>query len=530
MATITGTTATDTLTGTAGRDRLLPFGVGATDGPDIASGLNGRDTYDLSEPVGQDPVHRYVIDDNGTDGARDRIVGAGDLIHTASLGYQGFATALRDGDDLLLVTPSKPHRFRDPAQPSYEITIRDHYAGEAIEQITAGGITYRLPTGATGHRAADLMAGTDQTDTLSGRGGDDYITGNGGADTLNGGRGNDHLFGDAGNDVIRGQAGSDRIYAGTGNDRVLAGADADFVFGDTGNDTLSGQKGNDYLYGEDGDDILNGGGGQDLLSGGRGNDLMRGGAGGDTYRYGYDLDTLGTMTTGGHDTVFDKGEAPSYADYDRIELFGYYGPSSGNSAEAFARLSFDKSGTDMLLLSDGGMGSITVRDQFGAADHFVEELHFNAGYWTPLRFKILDGARTDIGDDRAYRFGEGGEWNEILFGTDGDDIVFGNSGTNFIWLGDGADTLIYKEADPLGISANGGGACVDIVLDFDVLEDRMDFTEIKGLTLADLTIGQDADGDATVYWDSGTWEVSDILIELRGVTPDDLGAEHFVFG
>ncbi len=147
-----------------------------------------------------------------------------------------------------------------------------------------------------------------------------------------------------------------------------------------------------------------------------------------------------------------------------------------------------------------------------------------------MRFKILDGARTDIGDDRAYRFGEGGEWNEILFGTDGNDIVFGNSGTNFIWLGAGADTLIYKEADPQSMFGNGGGACVDIVLDFDVLEDRMDFTEIKGLTLADLTIGKDADGDATVHWDSGTWEISDILIELRGVSPDDLGAENFVFG
>ncbi|MGD9864882.1 MAG: hypothetical protein AB7S99_16905, partial [Pseudodonghicola sp.] len=160
----------------------------------------------------------------------------------------------------------------------------------------------------------------------------------------------------------------------------------------------------------------------------------------------------------------------------------------------------------------------------------VEELPFNAGYRTPLRFKIDDGARTDIGDDRAYRFGEGGEWNEILFGTDGDDIVFGNSGVNFIWLGAGADTLIYKAADPNSLNGSGGGACTDIVLDFDAARDVMDFTELKGLGLADLTLGSTARGDATIAWDSGTWEISDIYIELRGLRAADLSEANFVFG
>lgn len=530
MATVTGTLSSDTLIGTAGKDLLLPYGVGRLDSPDFISGLNGGDIYDLSEPIGQDPVHRYIIDDNGTDGARDSIVAAGDLIHSASLGYLGFATALHEGDDLFIVTPSKPHRFRDPAQPSYEITILDHYAGEAIEQITAGGVTYRLPSGITGGRFADLMAGTALDDTLFGRGGADYITGNDGNDRLSGGRGDDTLFGGAGNDVLRGQAGADRIYAGTGKDRINAGQDGDLVYGEEGNDTLRGGGGNDILYGQDGNDRLFGGSGRDMLSGGIGDDLMKGGSGGDTYRYGYNVDTLGSSPTDGHDTVFDKGETATWSDYDRIELFGFFGPSGGSSAEAFARLSFQKNGTDMVIVSDDGQGSITVQDQFGAPEHFIEELHFNAAYWTPLRFKILDGAHTDVGDDRAYGFGEGGEWNEILFGTDADDQVYGNSGTNFIWLGDGADTLIYKEADPQYLYGNGGGACADIVMDFDPREDSMDFTEIKGLTLADLVLSENASGNATVAWTSGTWEVSDIVVELRDVSASELDAETFIFG
>lgn len=530
MATITGTTATDTLIGTAGNDTLLPYGVGANDTPDIVSGLNGRDIYDLREPVGQNPVHRYIIDDNGTDGAVDRITGAGDLVQSASLGYRGFTTALHDGDDLLIVTPSKPYRFRDPSEPSYQITIVDHYDGEAVEWIEAGGIAYRLPTGALGSGVADLMAGSNLDDVLYGRGGNDYLTGNGGHDTLAGGSGDDYLFGGNGRDRLDGNRGSDWIYGGKGGDLINAGSDGDFVYAEDGNDRARGQGGNDYLYGQDGNDRLDGGAGQDMLSGGRGDDRLFGGADGDTYRYGYDVDALGSMDVAGHDMIFDKGEAATYDNYDRIELFGYCGPSTGSAAQAYARLSFDRVGQDMLMLSDGGAGSITVRKQFGATRHFIEELHFNAGYWTPLRFKIADGAHTDIGDDRTYRFGEGGEWNEVLFGTDGDDQVYGNSGTNFIWLGAGADTLIYKEADPQSLFGSGGGACNDIVMDFDAAKDVMDFTEVKGATFADLTIADNARGDATLAWDSGTWEISDIHIELRGVSAAELSSDNFTFG
>ncbi len=161
MAIITGTTAADILTGTSGSDTFMPFGIGRYQVPDWMSGGNGGDTYDLRELVGNDPVHHYIIDDNGTDGAIDRIEGAGELIHTASFGYIAFATALRDGDDLLIVTPFKPSRFRDPSQPSYEITVVDHFAGEAVEIMVAGGVTYQLSSRPIGSGLADIMAGTN---------------------------------------------------------------------------------------------------------------------------------------------------------------------------------------------------------------------------------------------------------------------------------------------------------------------------------------------------------------------------------
>ena len=53
---------------------------------------------------------------------------------------------------------------------------------------------------------------------------------------------------------------------------------------------------------------------------------------------------------------------------------------------------------------------------------------------------------------------------------------------------------------------------------------------LDGLTLADLTISDNEAGNATVYWDSGDFEISDISIELRGVTAATLTEDHFVFG
>lgn len=530
MATVTGTAQSETLVGTPADDLIKPNGIAPGQSPDVMSGLNGADVYDLTPAVGTSPVHDYIIDDNGTDGVAGQIIGAGPLTTSGTLGYQGFATAERIGDDLVIVTPYKPASFRDPAKPTYTITIVDQYAGEEIASIEAGGSLYALPTGTRGTAGADLMAGAGIADLLNGGSGDDFITGNTGDDTLKGGAGSDQIFGGDGSDQILGQNDNDWLYGGTGNDTVSGGRGFDFLYLEDGNDVATGGADNDYIYGQNGNDKILGQAGADLLSGGRGDDTLKGGADGDIYRFGYDVDNYGSMDDPGHDVIRDKGEAPSYLNTDRIDLFGYYGPSDGLSADAYARVSFDKSGNDMVIISDGGQDSLTVKGQFSASNTTqIEELNFYGAYWDPLAFEILDAAKTDVSNDRAYGFGETGERNEIIFGTNGADEVFGNSGTNFIWLGGGADTLIYKEADPQPASSAGGGAAHDIVEDFDIAADVMDFTEIAGLGMADLVISQDSDGDATIYWDSGTWEVSDILIELRGVAQADVTADLFLF-
>jgi len=257
---------------------------------------------------------------------------------------------------------------------------------------------------------------------------------------------------------------------------------------------------------------------------------MFGGKGSDIYLYSYDIDGLGALDTAGHDIIRDNGGKTVAGNLDTLVLTGYYGPSSGSTGEAYSRISFIRDGLDLVMDSDNGLGSVTIKNQFKGGKWTVEELAFSAGYWTTIRFKILDGSRVDIGDDRGYLGYIGGEYNELLFGTDGDDLVFGDSGTNFIWLGAGADTLIYKESDSGLLYGIGGGKVNDIVDDFDIAEDKMDFTEIKGLTMDNLTLSTDSDGDARITWFSGDFEISNISIELRGVSVAELTTDHFIFG
>ncbi len=525
MTTISGTTGTDSLIGTSGDDIFIPYGVTTYGAPDYMSGGDGADTYQLTDSYGASDIHRYIIDDAGTDGATDTITGAGALVYSGTLGYAGYATAVRVGDDLIINTPYRPGSFRDAAKPAYEITVTGHYAGTGVEFAQFGGVSYALATTDTGSSVADLLAGTNGKDVLRGLGGDDYISAN---------DGNDKVYAGAGNDIVRGGNGRDRIFGGDGDDYLFGQDGNDVVKGQAGNDTIKlgsgndrgiGGAGNDYIYGQDGDDILKGGGGDDMLSAGRGNDQLFGGRGADTYRIGYDLDGLGSLSDMGHNIIHDKGQASGAGSLDTIEIFGLYGPSSGGSADAFARMSFDTSGLDMVLSLDGGASSVTVQEQFGADRYGIETIQLNAGYWQPITFQILDGAKVNIGDDRG-----GLEiYNEVLFGTDGNDLIFGAGGTNFIVSGGGSDTIIFKEVDPQPSSGMGGGASNNIVEDFDTAFDHLDFSEIAGLTMGGLTITEDAEGDAHIAWYSGTFEIADVFIELRGVGMAELTPDLFIF-
>lgn len=526
MAEITGTAEADILTGTASADILMPLGTPSISEWDVVRGLNGADIYDLTR-LGGGAVMNFIIDDRGTDGAVDRILNAGALYHSASLGYSEWASVERVGSDLVIQLPGDPDRFHDPGSPPYQITIVDHFAGSPVEFIECAGVTYALPATGTGTMAEDIIAGSALRDVQQGLGGDDYLFGNGGDDILLLGDGNDTAFGGTGRDIILGGAGDDWVEDADGDDIHLLGDGQNHAEGGAGNDLLLAGAGFDWLEGGDGNDRIIGGAGQDMLDGGYGDDLMIGGAEGDLYRFGLTgIDSYGGW---GHDVIRELGNAPSYLNEDIIELYGFYGPSSGDSAEAYARVSFARVGDDMVISADGGSSTITVANAFALPANLnaIEALEFNGAYWEPLVFEIVNGEVTDLGSDRDHGT-YGSELNEVMFGTEAGEEVFGGAGNNFIWLGGGADTLIYKLEDGANLGGLGGSWSHDIVEDFDVTEDKMDFTE-TGLSFADLAIGEDANGDALITWYTPDWEIADIAIELRGVAAADVTEDLFLF-
>ena len=526
MALVTGTAEADRLVGTGDDDTLTSSGTSDASEWDEMIGRGGADTYDLYNITGG-TIKNFIIDDRGTDGAFDRIVNAGALYQSASLGYSAWASAQRDGDDLVLHMPGKPHRFRDPARPEYNIRIVDHYGDAPVESITAGGVSYLLATGDIGSGQADIMAGTDAANIFDAKGGDDFVFGNGGADKLSLGAGNDTAFGGNGRDTILAGGGNDRVYGGAGKDVIKGNAGHDWIYGEAGNDRIKGGDGADYLLGDTGRDRIWGGTGTDTLNGGQGDDRLLGGKEGDLYKF-----DLGEPGAGwGHDEIRDVGNKASYLNEDTIELRGLYGGSASTPGQAYAQVSFARDGLDMVISADGGAATITVTDMFHDTHNrfFIENLVFNGGYWEPLSFKFRDGAYESIGDDRDI-----GDpfrpsiYNEVLFGTDGADTIFGGVGANFVWTGAGADVLIYERGDAGAHGDYTRAASNDIVEDFDVTQDILDFREVE-TTFGGLTLGEDEDGDATIFWSSGNIEEANILIELRGVALADVTEDLFLF-
>lgn len=524
MPAFTGTIQGDVLIGTSDDDIFTSLGVSMSGDFDLLSGMDGADTYVLAA-AGDGGYLNYVISDQGTDGSIDRITQAGALYHSASMDYQAWATLERVGDNLVITLPADPDRFHDPGSPGYQITITGQFAGTGVELMDCGGTTYNVAASSTGTNAADLMGGGDGRDVLLAMGGSDFVSANGGNDILVLGAGNDTAFGGAGRDIVLGGDGDDYVMDEDGNDIHLLGDGQNHAEGGAGNDILIAGDGFDWLEGGTGNDRLTGNAGQDMLDGGLGDDTLNGGADGDHYIFG----TSEGVADWGHDEIIENGNAPSYQNEDIIDLRGFYGPSSGSSSDAFAAVSFARDGNDMVISFAGDQASVTVQDMFGAgnANNMIEVLQFNGAYWDPLTFQIVDGAREDLGNDRDHGT-YGSELNEVLFGTDRADDVFGGAGTNFIWLGEGADTLIYKLNDGASFGSMGGGASHDIVQDFNITEDRLDFSETE-LSFDDLTISQDADGDAIISWYTEDWEISDIYIELRGVSADQVTEDLFIF-
>lgn len=246
LATIVGTSGSDTLVGTAADDVIAARG-----GNDVVRGLGGEDTICLGR--GRDA---------GAGGAHDDTF----VSETAV-----------DGSDSYVGNAGRDRVSYLTRVTSIHVSID----GVPDDGQTGEGDNVRLSVeDITGSQAGDTIIGSDVDNTLDGGNGKDDLRGAVGNDTIRGG--ND-------NDLMIGNAGADFMFGNTGDDTALAAAvedGADFFEGETGIDTASyvgrssavrvniDNLANDGAVGE-GDDIrldvenVEGGSGNDMLNANR---------------------------------------------------------------------------------------------------------------------------------------------------------------------------------------------------------------------------------------------------------------------
>jgi len=499
MVIITGTSGNDRLVGTPGHDTLISNG-----GVDVLLGRVGADTYQLFfNRTFTGVVPNYTINETFRgDGSIDTITGTGSLVQASD--FADFNRVGPDGRTLVIDTAFKQHYFSSPGIETGTIKIVNQYnaakPGAQVEVYMAGGVAYNLMTTDTGTALNDIMTGWKLADTIHAGDGNDYVTG---------GRGPDQLYGEGGDDIIFGGAGNDHVYGGLGADTLFGEGGRDWIFGGDGNDRIDGDAGNDILKGEGGDDNLSGGIGNDRLVGGLGRDTLMGGVGNDTLIGNKDGDLYVFDASGlNSDKIIDKGKAPilNVGNYsvgmDEIRLTGY-----GSEADGMHYIDLQISGDDLLVsyenpdVTPGEVGLITVQDHFLSAKYTIDQISFG-----PSSTHSVFHVQNLHGDGFTYsvhgNVDIGGE--DIVLGTDGDDQIYGGIGSDILLGGAGADRFIYNDEED-----NRGGS--DIILDFDLALDVIDFTEIKTLTRAGLTIVDNSYGNAvisSVYSD----------IELKGIT------------
>lgn len=364
--------------------------------------------------------------------------------------------------------------------------------------------------------------------TVDGGDGDDTVYASNLGDNIFGGEGNDTLYGGRLDDWLLGGDGNDTLDAGT-LDSAALGGDGNYLNGGDGGDVLRGREGSDWLEGGDGADTLTGGGGDDILAAGAGaGDSSKGGMGDDQYlvRLGDGEDVAEDEATGAPadagagDAITQRYagitagtikknwvgsslaiQQQKLAGGEDAMVFGY-GISMGDIQLVRSTAAGGGAGNDLIvriMQTNPATGvesysgtSLTVKDWFTDPFKRIEWL------------KFADGNEVRIGDITSFIIG--GEGNDVLVGTQGNDFVYGGAGNDKLFLlggddigngGSGDDMVSGDAGRDLVIGGIGadellGGAGSDAISGDDGADD------IYGGADRDVLSGGRGDGDQVV--------------------------------
>jgi Ca2+-binding RTX toxin-like protein len=524
MAIYNGTSAADTLSGSAGNVN------------DVLNGGLGNDLYRYSLGSGND-----VINDTG---GWDTLQ-LDDPLYLFREGY-----AYRSGNNLV-------GGFNGQGR----VTVKDQFLGLPVVEVLAfedDGIPFFFSNSLTGSVSNDILIGTSSAESITGNGGNDLMSGNEGNDLLNGGGGNDFLSGGADSDTLVGGAGNDTMIGGNGSDtyhvrnvgdivretnatastggtdlvmsymssytlgtnvengRILATGAANLtgnslanvLYAGVGNNVLNGSTGTDtasYAYATAGVQVnltltsaqATGGSGSDrlvgietltgsayadrltgnsaanVLDGSAGSDTMIGGNGSDTYylRNVGDIvrETNATESTGGTDLVMSY--LSSYTLGTNVENGRILATGAANlTGNSLANVLYAGVGNNVL---NGSTGTDTASYAYATAGVQVNLTFTSAQATGGSGSDRLVGIEKLTGSAYTDRL-TGNSGANTLDGGTGNDFLTGGAGKDLLIGGTGRDTFDFNSLSEMGITS----ATRDVISDFVRGLDKIDLSTL----------------------------------------------------
>jgi Ca2+-binding RTX toxin-like protein len=458
--TIDGGAGNDTITGSQGADML--FGGDGNDvvnggrGNDVAILGNGNDTFTWNPGDGSDVVEGEAGTDtlvfNGAsiaesmdisaNGGRVRLFRDVANIVMDLNGVENIQVNALGGADSIVVNDLTG---TDTKQVNIDLSATagsgqgDGAADSVIVNGTAGNDTVTVASSGAGVLVNGLAAKV----TLAGTDGAlDQLTVNGGAGndtinasalkvgqvslTINGGTGDDRIIGSQGDDLVFGAQGNDTALLGAGNDTFVwnPGDGSDTIDGQAGSDTL---QFNGAIIDEKIDISANGGHAR----------LSR-----DVANITMDLDNVETVNVsakGGADTITVNDLSKTDVSKVNIDLGGADGAGDTVVLNATNGDDVITVTTNNGVVTVSGLGADVTISNFDSNDHIVIN---GLGGDDVIQASGLTGmqltANGGDGDDVLV----GSRGNDILNGGAGDDVLIGNGGIDVLDGGPGNNIVL----------------------------------------------------------------------------------------